>query len=80
MVSPQCERAYAFMRVRKSRKLAFHHYALKSESDDYVKKYNQIQANQIAWTQIPCLLTQLLISGVEFCRPIGPQPYDLNLL
>ena len=52
-------------RVRKNRKLAFHHYALKSESDDYVKKYNQIQANQmcsfrlIVWTPIPSLLIQV---------------------
>ena len=46
-------------RVRKSRKLAFHHYALKSESDDYVKKIqpNSGESNGsfrlMAWTPIP---------------------------
>ena len=36
------------IRVGKSRELASLHYVLKSESDgdEFVKKYNQIQANQ----------------------------------
>ena len=34
------EQILSEMRVRKSRKLTFNYYALKSESDDYVKIYN----------------------------------------
>ena len=39
---------FSEIRMGKRRKLALLHYVLKSESDgdEFVKKYNQIQANQ----------------------------------
>ena len=56
------------IRVAKSRKLAPPHYVLKSESDEIVrKKPNSGESNGsfrlMAWTSIPSLLTEWLISG-----------------
>ena len=54
--------------IRKSWKLASPHYALKSESDEIVKKTNSGESNGsfwlMAWTPIPSLLTKQLIPGI----------------
>ena len=59
---------------------------MKSESDEIVEKIqpNSGESNGsfrlMAWTPIPSLLTEQLISGVESRRPKGPQPDDPILL
>ena len=52
VVPHQCsvrDQMFSEIRLGKSRKLALLHYVLKSESDgdEFVRKYNQIQANQM---------------------------------
>ena len=65
MVSPQCVRARMLseIRVRKSRKLAFHHYALKCESNDYVKQDQVNNANSASIFMINLLIIQGCQSG-----------------
>ena len=46
------------IRVRKSRKLAFHHYALKCESNDYVKQDQVNNANSASIFMINLLIIQ----------------------